>query len=343
MFDAAVEDEIRALAVARGIDPAALLAVAEVESGGQALTRIDGKPMPLILFEYHVFFRKCREDRREQAVRAGLAAPKWGTLRYPASQQARYNLLEEAAEIDRQAAYAACSWGIGQVLGENAEWLGYDSPEALAQEAMSGVAGQVRLMLRYVERAGLLEAMNSRDWVTFARVYNGPGYARNGYHTKLEAAYRRWSGGASSPPVLRAGSSGPAVRRLQRVIGVEPDGQFGPRTDVALRDWQGARGLEPDGVVGPATWRAIETAEGRAAPAQPSTREATAKSGGLGAAIGSVGAGGVIAVVSTAREIADGTRDIADSLGVAPWALALMLVAAAGVAAGAWMIRRGRA
>ncbi|HKJ11435.1 MAG TPA: peptidoglycan-binding protein [Ornithinimicrobium sp.] len=37
--------------------------------------------------------------------------------------------------------------------------------------------------------------------------------------------------------VLAAGSSGPAVEVLQRGLGIEPDGQFGPQTEQALKDF----------------------------------------------------------------------------------------------------------
>jgi len=57
--------------------------------------------------------------------------------------------------------------------------------------------------------------------------------------------------------------SGPAphrpapVARMQRALGLSPDGTFGPRTEAAVRAVQARHGLPVDGVVGPATWRAM--------------------------------------------------------------------------------------
>jgi peptidoglycan hydrolase-like protein with peptidoglycan-binding domain len=63
----------------------------------------------------------------------------------------------------------------------------------------------------------------------------------------------------SSPPLalptLELGSRGDAVGLWQRILGVNPDGEFGPVTRKATLVWQEARALKPDGVVGPKTWR----------------------------------------------------------------------------------------
>ncbi|HEX4489857.1 MAG TPA: peptidoglycan-binding protein [Acidimicrobiia bacterium] len=61
-------------------------------------------------------------------------------------------------------------------------------------------------------------------------------------------------------PVLRAGATGEAVGELQRrlaVAGIPDDGaegEFGPDTERALREFQTKRGLRVDGVCGPETW-----------------------------------------------------------------------------------------
>jgi putative chitinase len=54
--------------------------------------------------------------------------------------------------------------------------------------------------------------------------------------------------------LLKLGSEGEDVKKLQTKLGVDPIGKFGPKTDVAVKAWQSANGLTPDGVVGPSTW-----------------------------------------------------------------------------------------
>ncbi len=53
---------------------------------------------------------------------------------------------------------------------------------------------------------------------------------------------------------LQRGSTGPAVRYIQGVLGIKVDGQFGPITDRAVRAFQKAHRLKIDGIVGPITY-----------------------------------------------------------------------------------------
>jgi putative chitinase len=54
--------------------------------------------------------------------------------------------------------------------------------------------------------------------------------------------------------LLKLGSEGEDVKKLQIKLGVDPIGKFGPKTDAAVKAWQSANGLTPDGIVGDGTW-----------------------------------------------------------------------------------------
>ena len=58
---------------------------------------------------------------------------------------------------------------------------------------------------------------------------------------------------AAIPGVLKKGSTGEAVKRMQAELGLEDDGVFGPGTESAVKKWQAANGLAADGIVGPKT------------------------------------------------------------------------------------------
>lgn len=53
--------------------------------------------------------------------------------------------------------------------------------------------------------------------------------------------------------VLRRGSKGDMVKKMQAKLGLTADGDFGPGTEAALKKWQTANGLTADGVAGPKT------------------------------------------------------------------------------------------
>jgi murein L,D-transpeptidase YcbB/YkuD len=59
-------------------------------------------------------------------------------------------------------------------------------------------------------------------------------------------------------PTLRRGT--PWIlptKAAQTELGVTSDGDFGPKTETAVKAFQKRSGLEPDGVVGPLTWAAL--------------------------------------------------------------------------------------
>jgi hypothetical protein len=255
------KDLIHSFAKKYNLDPLDLEAVIEVESGGK-LYAFDPTgivdPRPLILFEYHVFYRAIKDPSiKELAVCKKLASKRWGQFPYPKTQLERYKLLEEASQLDYEAAHAACSWGLGQVLGESYSFLGYSKPSDLAKRTCKGLEGQLEVFFRFIlSKPGCLEALKAGDFKRFFRLYNGPGKVDE-YARRFEAAKLRL-GGDRSFVTLRLGSSGPEVKRLQESLGENPDGFFGPRTDLAVKRFQTENGLVADGVVGVATWKRLQ-------------------------------------------------------------------------------------
>jgi len=54
--------------------------------------------------------------------------------------------------------------------------------------------------------------------------------------------------------LLKLGSTGDEVVKLQNKLGIDPIGKFGPKTEAAVKAWQSSNGLTADGIVGDGTW-----------------------------------------------------------------------------------------
>lgn len=57
--------------------------------------------------------------------------------------------------------------------------------------------------------------------------------------------------------LIRKGSKGKDVGRIQRAVGVKADEVFGPATESAVKAYQKRKGLSADGIVGPSTWNVM--------------------------------------------------------------------------------------
>ena len=69
--------------------------------------------------------------------------------------------------------------------------------------------------------------------------------------------------------LLKRGDNNENVKQLQAKLGLEPMGNFGPKTEEAVKAWQAKNGLTADGIVGPNTWSKIMGESIGAQSAQP--------------------------------------------------------------------------
>lgn len=65
-------------------------------------------------------------------------------------------------------------------------------------------------------------------------------------------------GAPAGRATLRRGATGELVKQVQAKVSVPADGNFGPKTEAAVRVFQRAHGIVPDGIVGPKTWTALD-------------------------------------------------------------------------------------
>ena len=246
------EDYVRAADMLT-VEVAAIRAVAEIEAAGHGFLP-DGRPV--ILYEAHIFGRLTNHRHSMQDSRGkALSARSWDRSLYgPSGAWQHDGRLALAAKLDWAAAHKACSWGYFQILGTNHQTVGFKTIHEMVEAANSNAGAHLDMLVKFVRDNKLDVHLRNRNWAAFARGYNGPGYAANGYDTKLAVAYTRWK---TAKPMLRRGMSGDAVREVQQRLDVPVDGYFGPETEDAVKAFQTFNGLTADGIVGQRTWAAL--------------------------------------------------------------------------------------
>ncbi|MFO1155222.1 MAG: N-acetylmuramidase domain-containing protein [Rhodospirillales bacterium] len=198
------------------VDPAAVLAVWMIESGG----RRDARGRPIIRFENHVLYRLWGERNRAQYDRqfrhgshAGVPGKRWQNHMFRASAAERFrpvhgagtdtktrqdteyaalNVAAKAAGAD--VALRSASMGGAQILGANHALLGYASPREMYQAMKAGERADVLGFFDFCRNrkapnmGDLMRYLRRRDWRSFARSYNGPGLVDH-YAPRLAKAY----------------------------------------------------------------------------------------------------------------------------------------------------------
>ncbi len=259
-----------------GLEPAIIQAVWQVECAGRPFRSDD-----------------TVERRYEPHHMPGSGIVNWRDS-LSLSTARREAMFADAYDRDPEAAMCATSWGGPQIMGFNARDAGFASAQAMVAAMAQEEDAHLSAFLTLIDKWGLITVLSAHDWKRFAARYNGSGQA-DVYGRKIEAAYRRVTGRAS-PVVLRIGRAGnkAAVKELQRALGIEDDGVFGPDTDEAVRAFQTQYGLTVDGVVGDRTWAMLRDRRDAQPKPQKSTGDMagqiTAISGAATAAAGAVAA-----------------------------------------------------
>lgn len=179
--------DISLAARSRSLSPAAIQAVAAVEASSAGFFA----GLPLVLFEPHRFSRAT--SHRYDSSHPHISYRVWGSRPYPKTQASRYDQLLAAVRLDVDAAFASCSWGRFQILGENHLAAGYSTPHDMAFAYARDELTQLRSFLAFLESSSLIAPLRALDWTAFARGYNGPAFAANKYDQRLAAAYRKFS------------------------------------------------------------------------------------------------------------------------------------------------------
>ncbi|HEM7172406.1 TPA: N-acetylmuramidase family protein [Providencia stuartii] len=164
---------------------AAIKAVAMTETGSYGSYfkfQNDDDYVPTILFERH-HFRKYTAGRFDQY--ADISNGKAGGYGGISTQ---YSKLLKAYNLDKTAALKSASWGKFQILGSNYSSAGYSTPEDFVFAMSESEKNQLNAFVNFIKSNNkLLKSIREKDWLTFAKTYNGP--LQKGYDKKMEKNY----------------------------------------------------------------------------------------------------------------------------------------------------------
>jgi len=195
MKSALLETDFQDAAKRLGVSVPAVKAVATVESNGGGFLP-DGRVK--VQYEPHVMYRqlasnfnRARADK-ELVAHPDLVAKKAGS--YQSLDKEDKDMNRAAELIDRTSALESASWGAFQIMGYHWKTLQYTTMQGFINDQYTA-GGQLETFVRFIlADPRLVKALRAGDWATFARIYNGPGYATNRYDTKLAAAYKQFGG-----------------------------------------------------------------------------------------------------------------------------------------------------
>ena len=253
-----------------GIDAATLWSMLHVETRGCGYF---ASRRPQILFERHIFSELTHGAW--DATAPDVSNPVAGG--YGASGDFQYTRLAKAYNLNpndpadtsiptptRTAALQSASWGLGQVMGENATSVGYDSVQDMVRDAAASEDGQLDAVVGFILHKGLQGALQNQQWADYASVYNGSDYAKNHYDTNLAQAYGFYQDPAKQPDLTVRGA-----QLTLLLLGFNPngiDGVLGAGTLTALHNFQSRQQMP----LTPGIDADVIAALGAALPAAPS-------------------------------------------------------------------------
>ncbi len=183
------------IAAELGVEVAAIKAVVEIETG-RIHKGFNEDGTPIVSFSINVFRTMAKRNninltkftKSHPLVFSGLVISRFGS-----PQAAEHARVREAMSIDSVSAIQGTFWGMFQIGGFNWKRCGASSPHEFMELMCRSERDQLNLFAAFLRNSDLLKYLKTKNWVAFARGYNGPSYASHKYHTRLAAAYKKFS------------------------------------------------------------------------------------------------------------------------------------------------------
>jgi hypothetical protein len=194
---------------------------------------------PVILYERHIFSHLTKGQFDD----GDISSPTPGG--YGPSGAPQYDRLARAMALNSDAALQSTSWGLGQIMGMNFALAGFANAENMVSAMCDSEDNQLLAFAAFLKSSKLDIALQTHDWTTFARGYNGPNFAQNHYDTNLQGEYQKYSTGSLPDITVRAAQLYLTIR------GFHPgpvDGIAGSLTRDAVQQFQKTNALPVTGI-----------------------------------------------------------------------------------------------
>lgn len=180
------ESDFELVAEELDVEVAVIKAVVEIEAG-KAMKGFWAPGIPVINFDRSMFnkykgrasVKKGAKDEKVPEGLSGYALKEWTEL-------------INARKTNAQGANLGTFWGMFQIGGFNYKLCGCETVDEFVKRMAFSELEQLQLFAIFITNSGMVESLRKKDWKSFARKYNGPSYAKRGYHTKMAKAYAKY-------------------------------------------------------------------------------------------------------------------------------------------------------
>lgn len=193
-YERLTEEDYREVADSLGVEVAAIKAVVDIEAG-KAHKGFWSEGKPLINFSLASFRANARKyginlTRHAKSHAVVFASP--NARKYGSQQAAQQARLDAARTIDDRTAIESTYWGMFQIGGASWRQCGADDIDQFVELMSRSERDQLDLFANFIRSYGMVDYLKNKDWAGFARRYNGSGYRKRGYHTRMAEAYRKY-------------------------------------------------------------------------------------------------------------------------------------------------------
>lgn len=187
-YNTLTDEDYQKVADELGIEVAAMKAVVSIEAGN-GLKGFCAPGVPLINFDKSVYNSLSNKIKSTKKADPNSKIPEGIESAYSRKE---WQQLINARKNNEERANMATFWGMFQIGGFNYKLCGCESVDEFIQKMSHSEYMQLQLFAAFITNTNIVKYLREKNWTKFARKYNGPGYAKRGYHTKMAKAYNKF-------------------------------------------------------------------------------------------------------------------------------------------------------